>query len=149
MNNYQQWINDQNVDPELVNSTTFTVTKINDIINVRILSYGTVLAISISIMIVLIVFDINFIIETSKHTKEMMQQEEIQLKTEAHFQNFQSNNNHDNIDTIDYNVNTIDSRKQINSIIILFYVFRYDIVNDGVEKENEVAFKKKKKSRLW
>ena len=88
-------------------------------------------------MICSIILDTNAIIETSKNMKETMPQEEIQLKTEKCLKNFQNNNNYGNIDTINYNANTIDSLKQINSIIILFCAFGYDIVEDRAEKENE------------
>ena len=128
------------------NSTTFTnmaVTKINDILNVnhvRILSYGKILSISISVMIRFFILDTNVIIEKPTNMKETIQQEEIQLKTEEHFQNFQNNHGHDIIDTVNYNVNIIDTLKQLN-LIILFYVFRYDSLKIGVEKANEFEFK--------
>ena len=132
------YIIDITLTNKFINSRSFTniaVTKINDIINARILSYGTVLGISTSIMILLIVFDISFIVETSKHTKEMVQQQKIQLKSEAYFQNFPNNNNHDDIDTINYNINTIDSLKQIYSIIIFFMYFGMILEMMGLKKK--------------
>ena len=131
--------------------TNRTFTTMSIIVNVSIS-----LQHEISITIVLTIIMIFFI---------YIIQQQIKLGMEQKFQNIQNiqnNYDYDNLQGIDRNYisKSIDSiligiegndaiiydLHQIDLIIILFYVFEYDITNNRFEKENELEFKFKNKN---
>ena len=96
---------------------------------------------------------VKVIVESSKQIKKRIQQEQIQL--EENFQNIPKNDNYDNVNThytIKYSLypTAITNEKicgvmgynlrQINLILVLLYLFEYDITNNGFVKENELEF---------
>ena len=83
----------------------------------------------------------------------MIQQQEIQLGMEEKFQNMHNNCNSRPIDLMPVGIEGYDvisyDWKQIDLIIILFYVVQHNIINVQFEKENELEFQIKNKNGDW
>ena len=123
-----------------------TITRITTIMNITISSHNKILIISISIMIISFKLLTMIIIKSSK--KNDLKQntsgklKKIQLTINTNLQNKQNKSDCGNSNTGINNLNPIDpTTVGIDSIVMLFFVFKFDIVNNEFQNANELKFK--------